>query len=96
MDVFSAGSEASTIESKKPAFSKQRGHSITPTSEEYINVEPVLSIFRFVRCISNISQVITPSGQTNTDYEVTEDSDLSIYHLYNALPLHFPSNTGLL
>lgn len=78
---------ANTTGSKKKAvFLKQRGQSVTSTSEEYINTEPDLSIYHFALHISNISQVITPSGQTISDYEVAEDSDLSVYHLCNASP----------
>ena len=51
MDVFrAAGREASAAESrkkKKKLFLKQRGHSVTSTSEEYINTELDLSILWF-------------------------------------------------
>ena len=40
---------------------------------------------QFARHVSNISQVITPSGQAIIDYGVIiKDSDLSAFHLYNA------------
>lgn len=80
----------------KAIFFKQRGHGVTSTSEEYINTKPDLSIYDLLGTFSNIIQVITPSGQTIIDYEVAEDSDLSVYHLCNASPLPFLSNTELL
>lgn len=72
---------------------KHRGHSVTLTSEESIRTDTWSQHLRFALHVSEISMVITPSGQTIIDYEITEDTDLSVYHLCNASLLPFLSDT---
>ncbi len=78
-DVNTAGSKK-----KKTVFLKQRGHSVTSTSEEYINTEPDLSIYDllgvFQTSVGLLHPVVKPSLTMKSQRTVTSAFTICVMH----------------